>query len=215
MTRCAWCPRPADDDGPLCADCRWLTRQELAALAYDVRDLALLAPPMLGPRQRVSGTHAPSVPIDLGADALIRAIVWRLGVWEPPVREAAGLPPAPESGIRPVRLADRAAKVLSNHVGEFLGLGPIEGYPDGPEAPCVARSGLYGAASLRRLHTRSLAALDRAPAAICLPGLCGSCGAPALTQLPGTARIDCGHCGAAISRQDYQDNILLCNHLIE
>jgi hypothetical protein len=208
MTGCAWCPLVAVD-GPLCPDCRAAARRDIAALALDYRDLAQLRPVAGGPAQRVSGTRAASVPLDLVADALMRDIVWTLGVWEPPVREAAGLPAAPESGVRPGRLVNRACGVLSRRVVDFCRLGDVWGYPDGLDGGCVARSGLYGVASLRRLHARSLSVLDLTPAITRLPGYCGRCGTAALTRTAGTTRVDCGHCHHVITDDQYQNDILM------
>ena len=205
---CASCPAAAD--GPLCRDCRWATRQEIAALPLDYRDLAALTPPAGRSSVRVSGTRTPQVPLDLHADTLMREIVWKLSVWEPPVREAAALPPAPERGVRPARLVTRAARLLSAHLSDFCALGPTWGYPDGLTGGCVARSGLYGVLSLRQVHARCLSVLDLAPPpATRLPGLCAACGAPALVHTPGTTRIHCAHCGQDITGDEYQNAILL------
>jgi len=207
--RCPWCPAPTTGH-PLCDECRWLARQELAALPSDYRDLAALAPPGTRRSVRVSGTRAPSVPLDLTADALMREITWQLGTWEPPVREAAGLPPAPETGVRPARLVHRAAGLLSSHVDAFSRLGPTWGYPLGPTRGCVARSGLYGLARLRRAHALTLSVLDLAPPpATLVPGLCPRCRAPALTATPGTPGIHCAHCTEAITVDQYQNAVLI------
>ena len=178
--------------------------RDVAALPLDFRDLGRLAPAANGPGQRVTGTFAPAVPIDLGADALQRDIAWLLGVWEPPVREAAGLPPAPELRIRPGRLVARAAAVLSAKLSDFLALGDTWGYPDGLEAGCVARSGLYGVASLRRLHSRAQWALGLTEPVTHVPGMCSRCGSSALTRTTGSDAVSCGHCGLWISDDEYR-----------
>jgi hypothetical protein len=101
------------------------------------------------------------VPIDLDADEVDRAIIWTLGAWEPPVREALGLDPAPER-VHPDRLCKRAAGLLSANVRAFCALGPTWGYPDGLEGGCVAKSGLYGVLSAQRLHRWALRVLGLA-----------------------------------------------------
>lgn len=189
---------------PWCADCLQATRRDIGALPLDYRDLAQLTPGIgVATEARVSGTFEPGAPIDLHAEALRADIAWQLGVWEPPVREAAGLPPAPEHAVRPGWLVGRAASVLQSHVATFVGLGPTWGYLDGPEAPCVELSGSYGAAALRLLHIRATAALGLTRSAVRVPGPCGRCGLSTLEREPGSDRVRCRFCGLWISADDY------------
>lgn len=203
MIDCAWCPLPAIEDGPLCLRCIADSAADIAALPADWAALSALVPQQSGPQQRVSGSRAPSVPIDLTADELARAIVWALGVWEPPVRELIGLPPVPEK-VPPNVLTHRAATLLSCHVSDFAGMSARVGYVDGPERPSVARRGLYGVSRLRRLHQRSGFALDAGFPEIALPGLCVLCGAAALAQPDGGGPVECRHCGHRVDAVDYR-----------
>jgi hypothetical protein len=206
MIDCAWCPLPAADGNPLCPPCLAASAADIAALPGDRTALAAVAPEPGGPQQRVSGTRAPSVPIDLMADELARGIVWALGVWEPPVRELLGLPPVPEK-VAPDVLTHRAATLLSCHVSDFAGMSARVGYVDGPERPSVARRGLYGVSRLRRLHQRAGFALDAGFPEIHLPGLCVLCGAAALAQPDGGGPVECRHCGHRVDADDYRTKL--------
>jgi hypothetical protein len=206
---CAMCRRAPSSDGPLCPPCRQMSAHDVAALALDFRDLGELVPGAGGLEQRVSGTRTPSVLVDLLADELARGIAWCLGVWEPPVREAAGLAPADES-VTASRLVTRAAAVLSSRLSDFAALPDTWGYPDGLEGGCVARSGLYGVLSLRKLHTRSLAALGLATQApMHLPGTCRRCEATALVRSFGEDFVQCRHCGLRLNAEEYRSLINL------
>jgi hypothetical protein len=201
--RCASCRTLLADELPLCERCRPVAASDIAALAVDYGALAGLAPPRGAPAQRVSGTHTPSVPIDLAADALARDIAWRCGAWEPPVREAAGLPPAPERAPM-ARLVHRASALLSSSLSDFLALGDTWGYPDGIEAGCVARSGLNGVLSLQRLHRQAGWLLGLTAPATHLPGMCRHCGAQALTRPSGTDDVQCRHCRRTATVAEYR-----------
>lgn len=201
---CAWCPLPAEPGGPLCPDCLDASADDIAALPADWRALGEITPEQGGPHQRISGTRAPSVPLDLEADALARGIVWALGVWEPPVRELLGLPPAPEEVAQDV-LTHRAASLLSCHVSDFAAMPARVGYVNGPERPSVARRGLYGVSSMRRLHERARLILDDGVPATHLPGLCALCGAAALAQTAGSPLVECRHCGHRVGAGDYRE----------
>jgi hypothetical protein len=203
---CAWCPLPAEPDGPLCGDCLDASGEDIAALPADWAALSALMPQQGGPHEFVSGTRAPSVPIDLTADAVARAIVWQLGVWETPVRELLGLPPVPEK-VPPDVLTHRAATLLSCHVSDFAGMSARVGYVEGPERPSVARRGLYGVSRLRRLHQRAGFAIDAGFPEIHLPGLCVECGAAALTQPDGGGPVECRHCGHRVDPDDYRERL--------
>jgi hypothetical protein len=199
---CGW-TYPAGG-APVCPHCADVSAREIAALALDFRDLGRIIPGDNGPGLRISGTHTPAVPIDLSADEVRSDIVWTLGVWEPPVREAAGLDPAPELRIRPGRLVARAASLLSTRLSDFLTLGDTWGYPDGLEAGCVARSGLYGVLSCRRLHGRARHLLGLTAPRTRLPGACDRCGATAYTRDDGDDDVRCGHCATVITGDEYR-----------
>jgi ribosomal protein L37AE/L43A len=203
VVECAWCPLPAEPGTALCADCLAASAADIAALPADWAALGALVPWQGGPQQRVSGTRAPSVPLDLLADELARSIVWTLGVWEPPVREACRLPAAPEK-CRPDVIVDRAASLLSWRLNDFAALGDTWGYPEGLSRGCVARRGLYGVSSLRRLHQRAGYALGDVFPTFALPGLCALCGAAALARQSGSDIVACRHCGHQVAAGDYR-----------
>lgn len=184
MILCAWCWRAARDDVPLCAAHLEAAARDVAALPGDFAALAYRVAPAGALRQRVSGSAEPSVPLDLLADELRRGIVWQLGVWEPPVREALGLAPEPER-VSPARLVKRAASLLSANLSDFCRLPRVWGYPEGLDAGSVARSGLYGVSSLRRVHARARRALDLDDQR---PPLCRRCG------LSGVDPVECRRC---------------------
>lgn len=200
---------PADAAGPWCAACVRALARDVRALPLDYRDLEQLLPRIgAAPAEaRVSGTSALSVPIALHVEALQADIAWTLGVWEPAVREAVGWDPAPEVGVRPGWLVDRAARVLSAHADALTRLGPYSAYHDGPEAACVDLSGVYGAVALRRLHARSVAALGLSSRGVRVPGSCARCGRAALEREPGADRIRCRFCAMWISADDYAANV--------
>lgn len=204
--RCLDCTQPSSGGLPLCDVCHDRTANELEALDADYVTLGALEPRHRGPQTRVSGTTTPGVPIDLDADEIARAIAWRCSVWEPPVREAAGLPPAPERG-RPAVLVARASAVFAGSLSAFLALPPTWGYPDGPDGGCVARTGVQGALDLRRLHRRAVALVGIVRPAVHLPGVCRRCGATALLQADGGGDVECGHCGRRISPADYHTDL--------
>jgi hypothetical protein len=198
IPNCALCRISLDDAGPLCPGCHRRAAAALGALGADVAELATLPAGAGACRERVSGSRSPTVPVNLDADEVARDIAWRCGVWEPPVREAVGLAPAPERIPLP-RLTDRAAAVLSTSLSAFLALPPTWGYPDGLSGGCVARSGLYGALSLIRLHERARHLIDGAEAAADAgtatraPGRCRLCGTRALIRYAGA--VGCACCG--------------------
>lgn len=212
MTRpelaCATCADPAPADTPMCERCRQRTGRELAALPSDVAALGAVVPLHGAPQPRVSGTHTPGVPIDLAADALSRAIVWRCAVWEPLVRHAAGLPWVSDQ-VAPARLVSRAARVLSSSLSDFLALPATWGYAEGPEAGYVARSGLSGVLSLRRLHQRATWLVGITRPSWHVPGLCRRCGAASLMQADRSDSVECGHCGRQTDADGYRKDLLM------
>ena len=203
-TDCLLCDRAAA--WPLCDICHDRAAADIGALPADVAELDNLTPTRGAPLTRVTGSHCPSLPMDLAADETRRAIVWTCGVWEPPVREAARLTPAPER-VPPALLVARAARVFSANLSRFAALGPTWGYPDGPEAPCVQRDGLYGVSSLRALHRRAAWLVGIVRPAMHVPGWCRRCGAAALLQDVGSAEVTCGHCGRRITADRHHTDL--------
>jgi hypothetical protein len=203
----------ADRTGALCRGCVNRAAADIAALPGDYAALAAeLTPAGRGPAPTLSGgdTDAP-VPMALAVDALRRAIVWTLTVWEPPVREAAGLSPGRGRGVRDVWAVTQAARVLTAHVWTFAALGPTWGYAEGLDAGPVERDGPAGMETLRALHLTAERAVGATRLTTALPGPCQSCGAEALWRDDGSDTVSCAVCDRRQGVDDYRRyvNLLL------
>jgi hypothetical protein len=203
--RAARRPAPAADHAQLCDDCLRLARRDVAALVWDYADLEHRIPAGGGGlNTRVSGHRDPPTPIDLGVDALQRAIAHTLTVWEPPVREAAGLPRERTRGVRPGWAVAAAAGVIAPRVALMSTLGPVSGFHDGWDAGPVDHTGLDGLAALRRLHGRSRAILGATRLVHRLPGACSGCGMEALRRQDGRETVYCAACARRWTWDDYR-----------
>lgn len=188
---------------PLCDGCLDVVGRDVRALVLDYRDLAQLLAPGAKARPVVSGTTDAAVPLDLGVDTLMRDIAWTLAVWEPPVREAAGLCPERVRGVRAGWAVATAVSVLAARIELLAGLPPTWGYADGLDAGPVERDGVYAAASMRALHRRARSALGLSRLVVRLPGPCSTCGATWLQRDPGEDGARCPVCNASWSGDDY------------
>jgi hypothetical protein len=198
---------PAEADAPalLCEDCLRLAQRDIAALVWDYADLEGRIPAGGGAlTTRVSGHRDPPTPIDLGVDALQRAIAFTLTVWEPPVREAAGLSRERTRGVRPGWAVASAAAVIAPRVALLSALGPLSGYQDGWDAGPVERTGVDGIGALRRLHGRCRAVLGTTRLVHRLPGSCSGCGMEALSRVDGRDTVHCGACARRWTYDDYR-----------
>lgn len=226
MSACAYGPRCAGWDraaqaaglaygGPLCADCELDAAREVAGLGRDHDDLgALIARRDVACDVRVTTSGEPAVPLDLAVDALMRDIAWSLALWEDPVREAAGLTPAPTYPCRPAWTVGRALRVLTPRVSLLAALPAMWCYADGVDQACVERSGFDGLCALRRLHSRAFTVLGLSSPLVRLPGACPRCGTEALTRESAAeavnrihARVLCAHCGMKIEADAYADYV--------
>jgi len=210
MIACAACAAPLGDGLPMCPPCRAAAVQAIAALPADLIQLDGREPPRGAPAPRVSGTHSPSVPLDLNAEAVHRAIVRACQVWEPPVRAIVGLPPAPPA--TPARLVERAARLLSASLSVFLAIPARWGYVGPGSGVSGALSGPAGVLDMWRLHERAVRLVGIVAPSMRVPGWCRSCGATALLcphtdTLTDVNAVDCAHCGARITGDDYRSSL--------
>jgi hypothetical protein len=159
---------------------------------------------------RITGgdTDAP-VPVALGIEALRSDIVWALTVWEPPVREAAGLADPVTTGVRDVWVVDHAASLLVAHIDTLARLGPIWGYADGLDAGPVERDGVYAIGQFTALHQAVQRVAGTTPRTLREPGPCRCCGAPALTRPDGGDTVTCRVCDDRRSLDAYRRDMAL------
>lgn len=202
------CPLDDGDDigpGPLCRMCMLRAERDIRALVLDYRDLEQILPRGTAPAAgtRVGGTSTPAVPVALHVDALQRDMVWTLGVWEPPVREAAGLSPEPTGRVRGGWAVTRAVSVIAPRVDVLAGLAPTWGFGDGLDAGPVLRDGVQAVMSLRSLRARARSVLGLSALTHDLPGECSTCGLSALRRDDGSDTVWCAGCEARCTYDDY------------
>lgn len=190
--------------GPLCVDCLTVAHREIRSLVLDYRDLAQRLVPTAGVGMRISGTPDPVAPMNLDIDALMSAIVWTLTVWEPPVREAARLPPMPDGAVRGGFAVASAVRVIAPRVDVLAALPPTWGFADGWAAGPVERDGVAAVDSLRELHRRARHVLGLTRLVHRLPGACSGCGLSALRRDDGSDTVRCDGCGRRWTHDDYQ-----------
>lgn len=194
-----------DDRCTLCAECRIVAARDIWALKLDYRDLEQWLPRGGGAGgQRVAGTVDPPTPLRLTVDELQRDIAWTLGVWEPVVRELAGLAPERTIGVRQGWAVSTAVDVIAPRVRLLANVPLTWGYADGLDAGLVERDGLHAIASLRLLHRRARAMLGLSRLVVRLPGECSGCGAVALEREGGSDSVICGHCRRRWSEDEYR-----------
>jgi hypothetical protein len=192
-------------DGPLCPECLHRAAVDVAELPTDYADLGReLTPDERGLRRRVGGDDERPIPLALHVEALQRSIFWALTVWEPPVREAAGLSPERTRGVRDGWAVEAAAKVIAPRLPILAALGPTWGYADGLDAGPVERDGVDAVVTLRTLHRRARAVCGLTCRDIDLPGHCPGCGAAALLRRDGTETVRCGVCDDRRTYDDYR-----------
>ncbi len=198
---------PADAfAAPLCDECLRVAAADVAALRFDYDDLGReLAPAEQGMSRRVAcGDDDDTVPLALHIEALQRSIFWALTVWEPPVREAAGLTRERTRGVRDRWAVDTAVTVIAPRVVVLARLGPTWGYAEGLDAGPVARDGVWALSNLRALHRRARAACGVNRWTFTLPGECSRCGAAALLRRDGSDTVWCGACDQRWTYDDYR-----------
>lgn len=196
---------------PLCPACCQRTGLQISALARDYADLeGELMPTQrgLGARSVSSGDDT-GTPLAVGVEALQRSILWALTVWEPPVREAAGLPPERTRGVREGWAVAAAVRVLAPRVEVLAALGPTWGYAEGLDAGPVARDGIWAVGDLCHLHRQARTVCGLTRRTFHLPGECSRCGASALLRVDGADIIRCGRCDQRWTDDDYRQYVSL------
>lgn len=193
-------------DGPLCPGCLRAAAADIAALPRDHADLTRELVPIERGLSHVAapGADDAGVPLALDVEALQRSIFWALTVWEPPVREAAGLSPERVGGVRDAWAVARAAAVIAPRTDVLAALGPTWGFADGLDAGPVARDGEHAVAQLRGLHRRARAVAGLTRLVYELPGECSRCGAAALRRTNGSDTVRCEVCERRWTYDDYQ-----------
>lgn len=196
-------PALAAADARLCEPCLRLAARDVRALVWDYRDLAQRIAAGGGAASTRSAP-GPRIPIDLGVDALQRDIAHTLTVWEPPVREAAGLSPETTRGVRPGWAVATAVAVIAPRVALMSTLPASWCFQEGPEAPPALWDGLGGLEALRGLHWRARYALGVTRLVQRLPGECSACGLEALRRADGSDTVHCAGCGRRWTYDDYR-----------
>lgn len=196
---------------PLCPACVDAAGRDIGRLSWDYLDLAQRLPGGSGASLtgRISGTPDAMSPLELEVDALMAEIHWTLTVWEPPVREAARLPPERTHGVRDGWAVRAAVNVIGPRVDVLAALPPTWGFADGLDAGPVLRDGLHAVASLCRLHRRSRVALGLTRLTHVLPGDCSGCGAAALRRDDGSDTVWCALCHRSWTYDDYRRYVCL------
>jgi hypothetical protein len=191
--------------GPFCAADLDLARRDVASLTADYHGLStVLDGRSAGHGTRVSGSVDAGVLVDLGVDELMRDIHHCLTVWEPPVREVAGLPPERTRGVRHGFAVAVAVGVLAPRIAILAALPPVWGYADGLDAGPVCRDGVDAISSLRSLRRRCRHRLGLTTLINSLPGECSGCGAAALRRRDGSDTVRCDMCRQTSTYDEYR-----------
>lgn len=198
-------------------------RFAIGRLPHDyVRVVSRLAPGTAGgvgviPTGRV---EAP-IPLNLGADELMRAIAWELAVWETAVRDVARLSDVPDHGVRPFMAVVRGARTLVDHYSVLLAIRTNRHLPYGnevdftDESQSIDADGPDGIVRLTSLHHRAHGMLGLtarresrrlpcpAPADPKNPADDDGCGLYELGSYFGSNVVDCYSCGWKCSLDEY------------
>lgn len=196
---------------PMCEWCLKVASADIEQLVADYVDLeAELVPAQRGMRERVAcGGAVGSVPLALDIEALQRSIVWTLTVWEPPVRELAGLSPERTDNVRDGWAVKTAVSIIVPRIALLAGLGDTWGFADGLAAGPVVRNGIHAVASLRTLHRQARSAVGATELVHALPGVCAGCRANALRRANGSDQVFCDVCHRCWTIEDYRRYVRL------
>lgn len=190
---------------PLCEICLRVGERAVHLLVYDYVDLAQQMARSGAGAEHVSGTMEASTPLDLGIEALQRAI-WLLSTtWEQILREHQQLSDAPTVGVRDGWAVQHAGRVISPRIRELVSLPAVTVMPYGPDGEPAEQSGAQALLAITRLHSRCRSALGLTRLTHELPGQCSGCGLPALRRDDGTETVYCANCAAWWSWEDYRD----------
>jgi hypothetical protein len=212
VTGCANDPQhgPAPSGAALCGPCLDRAERAIAALTWDYAALeALLPTPAVTLRTPISGRREAPCPVNLGVDALQRAIHAALTAWEPAVREAAGLPPERAAGVRPGWAVAAAVDVMAPRTALISTLAAQWGYFDSGEGEPSLRDGCDALRAFCRLHWRARALLGGGRLVHRLPGECSRCGAEALRRADGSETVHCAGCSRRWTWDDYRRYVSL------
>lgn len=210
--------QPAETgDRSLCDGDLIVAAQATGALILDYRDLEQHIPPSLGQWGDGQPGHSGEAPIPISVhiEALQRDI-WALTVaWAEVIADRYSL------SYRPTRCRDGyavnwAIMILRNRMPELARVGPVvmADYPYRDDElttrfgtmELTPVAGWQGVLDLTRTHERARAALGLNGLTKQLPGYCFNtqCGRPGLLQDNGSDLVRCGHCGATMSRDDWE-----------
>lgn len=195
---------------PLCEPHLEAAERDVRSLVYDYVDLTQALVPGTSAGQKVSGTRDAPVPLSLPADELLRAIHHTAVTWVEVAREHAGLPPAPDRGVRAGWAVQRAVLTLAPRVRLLAALPATAVWPDGPDGPPAEMTGAEGLLALGRLHQRARHMLGRTRMVEELLGECPACGLDrVLRREYGSDTVHCAGCGHIQTWDDYQRYVKL------
>ncbi|WP_242882642.1 hypothetical protein [Actinomadura litoris] len=176
----------------------------LPGLHYDLHQALGDRAPAIGGEGRPSGKPKSSLPIRVDLADLAHQLRETLLGWEERVRAVAGLPDAPDRGVRPGVVMDRTVRILTRHLDAMLILQPepmARPRPDDEDGWELrdldgADAGLEILALARRC--RSALGLTLAPQLLAAP--CENCGLALIERIDGMSGLDdaatctgCGH----------------------
>jgi hypothetical protein len=208
--------QPAPTDQPLCEGDLTVAQQATGALLLDYRDLEQHIPPILGQWGDGQPGHSgeAAIPMQVHIEALQRDIFALTVAWAEVLADRYGLSDRPHR-VRDGYAVGWAVTILRPRVPMLARLEAVEmvDYPQPDDATTRYRNleltavpGWLGVLDLVRLHERARAALGLNGLTKQLPGYCPNkrCGRPGLLQDNGSDTVRCGHCGTAMTRDDYE-----------
>lgn len=141
------------------------------------------------------GKFGPSVPLNVGVDALVRNIGWTTATWAEIVRDRRGL------SDRIGTIKDRC-HTLTAHWNVLMAIRdwPIVTY-EGRTVTTV--DGADGIIDLIRLHDHADRLIGQTAQIINIPGICSTCGHPDLRHRDGEETLWCGHCWTVTAWNTY------------
>jgi len=209
-------PADADHGTPLCRACLDTADRDVALLAHDYRDLEQLIPKPISQWDDGMPGHSGEapIPLQLNVEALQAEIWWLATLWAEVLTDRHRLadPPTP---VRRGHAVQWAVRVLTPRVDALARVGPVElvSYPHADDELATRFrgitlawvSGARGVLDLSHAHQRARTMLGLTEPTYVLPGYCRAraCGRPALRVKDGSDTVWCDHCGARMTRDDY------------
>lgn len=204
-------------DTPLCAEDLRAGERAAQLLVLDYRDLEQFLPQF--PAQRLDGQpgHSPEAPIPLRLDieALQRAIWWVTTTWAEILADREHLSHLSKR-VRDGWAVNWACGIIEPRITALAQI-PTQELADYPLTTeddalrhrglaLVDASGAEGVLHLMWLHDRARSLLGLTKRVRKLPGHCQQrkCGRAELTQEEGSDTVRCGHCGHAMTYDDYE-----------